>query len=128
MTIGEEQLELEKLQSNRSWKYVWWLLGLCVVLTVFDKKHEDLIKMTAWTVIFTGLVLTYAWPFLSDLVSRSTVTALIVLHLIFMQFCYPRVPHHNFIFIGILIAIEFGVSVIPIAWLDVRSQYRRSIF
>ena len=127
MTISEEQLQLEKLQSDRSWKYVWWLLGLCLVLVVFDKKHEDLIKMATWTVLFTGLVLTYAWPFIMDLISQLTVAALIVLHLIFMKFCYPRVPHHNFIFIGILIAVEFGVSVIPIAWLDVRSQTRRSI-
>jgi hypothetical protein len=89
-------------------------------------QYQDALKMAVWTVIFFGLIITYAWPFIVDALSVTVVAVIAVLHFPVMLVIYPRLPPHGYIMIGLAIAAEYAVCIAPIAWLDVRSQGKRA--
>ncbi|SRR6266851_5377998 len=124
--LSEEQLDSEALAGRRAWKYV---LALAVVLSLAALPHsqyQDALKMAVWTVVFLGLVFVYTWPFIVDALSRLVVATIVLLHFPIMLGIYPRIPHHGYLLIGLAIAVEYVVCLVPIAWLDLRSEkFRR---
>jgi hypothetical protein len=131
MLLGETDSESayeseESRDKDRAWKYV---LGIIITLSVAALPHsrfQVLLKMGVWTALFLGLVLTYTWPFLVDGVARLTVTCISIAHF-FVVFFLPSVaPSHGYLLIGAVTGVEFLLSLLPIAWLDVRSQKLRA--
>jgi hypothetical protein len=93
--------------------------------SLFQSQYQDVLKMTFWTVIVFGIILTYAWPFLIDTVSRAVIVAIMVGHFVLMTLLYPLIPHHGFLVMGFAIGLEVLLCCLPVGWLDVRSQKRR---
>ncbi len=122
---SEEQLGVEAAASSRAWKPVLGIVILLSMAALFKTRYQDVIKMAIWTTIFAGLVMTYTWPFIMDALSRVVVAVLLLLHIPVMLLIYPRVPHHGYTVIALVIAAEYVACLVPIAWLDLRSQRLR---
>jgi hypothetical protein len=123
--VSDDQLDTEVSQGKQAWKYALFLAGVLSLAALPHSQYQDVLKMAVWTVIFFGLVITYAWPFLIDALSWQIIAAIAVLHFTIMFVVYPRVPSHGYLVIGLVIAAEYALSIPPIAWLDVRSQEKR---
>jgi hypothetical protein len=125
VVVLEEEFHREVTGENRAWKLVLCLAVALSVAALPDSRHHDALKMAVWSVIFLGMVVTYAWKFIVDVVSCVVVGLIVVLHFPVMLLIYPRLPPHGYLMIGLVIAAEYAVCVFPIAWLDVRSQEKR---
>jgi hypothetical protein len=123
--MNEDQLEREKRAADHAWKYV---MGCAIALSIMalpTSRFQDMLKMGVWTTILLGFIVVYAWPFVIDVIAVLVIGAIAIGHFTVMWFAYPRIPHHGYIAIGLVTACEFVVCLLPIAWLDARSETRR---
>jgi hypothetical protein len=124
-TLFEDQLDSEAATGKRAWRYALFLAVVLSVAALPNSRYQNALKMAVWTVIFFGLIITYAWPFIVDALSGAVIAAIALLHFPIMLAVYPRLPPHGYLMIGLAIAAEYAICIFPIAWLDVRSQEKR---
>jgi hypothetical protein len=125
--IEQKELDRESDARNAPWRVVFGLITVLVFAALPESRIQDELKMSVWSAGFLGFVLVYVWPFLFDLVSRAVVAGIALFHFIVMWFTYPHIPHHGYLGIGLTATGEFIICLIPIAWLDKRSEDVRAM-
>jgi hypothetical protein len=112
----------ESIVQDRAWKYVFAVAAALAIAALPHSRLQDLFKMGVWTALFFGWVLTYTWPFLIDGTAKTVVFTMFIVHCLIVFLLYPRIPQHGYLAIGLVIGVEILLALLPIAWLDTRSQ------
>src|ERR1700678_3698195 len=120
--IDQEELDREADARGKPWKVVFGLSVAFALSALPNSRIQDALRMGAWTSLFLGIVLVYAWPFLIDKISVAVVVAIGLFHGLVMWAAYSRIPEHGYLGIGLVAMGEFVICLIPIAWLDKRSE------
>ncbi|MBS1823640.1 MAG: hypothetical protein JST61_17010 [Acidobacteria bacterium] len=125
LVMLDEEFDRKVAIGNRTWKFVLCLATVLSIAALPHSRYHDALKMAVWSVIFLGMVVTYAWPFIVDILSCVVVVLIIVFHFPVMLLVYPHLPPHGYLMIGLVIAVEYAICIVPIAWLDTRSKEKR---
>jgi len=123
--IREDVLDQESRARDKAWKFVFITAIVLAIAALPTSQFQDLLKMGVWSVGFVGFVATYTWPFIVDAVAVIVLGLIVAFHFMVMLLLYPHIPHHGYLAIGLVAAVECAICVIPVVWLDGRSEGRR---
>jgi len=119
---------IENLEnSDRSWEYLqgakkYLFCGVLVfsVLALPESRFQDLFRIVVWTIIVLGTITPYVLPFVGDMVSRAVLASIYIFHFGIIYLFYDRIPHSDYLVIGLFALCEIICLLIPLAWLEVR--------
>lgn len=103
-------------------KYLWGCVTIFGVLALPHSRFQDIFKMTVWTVIVFGVYTPLVWSSVRDKISVLVLLLIYLFHFLVMYVAYPRIPHDDYIPIGIITILEMVVFSVPGGWLVVRSR------